>query len=1655
MGCICSKQSLEIDGRFFKITKALGEGGFSTVHVVQEVGGSRRRYALKKMICHSDVELARAKREIQAHQSLGSHPNVLSIEAHQIGEAKGDRAMVYRTGELYDATEVLLVLPLYEKGTLLQELQSLRVRSQHISEDRVLRLFLGICRGVEAFHTQSPTPLAHRDLKPGNILMAEDDTPVLMDFGSCAPARVVIADLAAARSLIDDAAELCTMPYRPPEFFNVAPGASLDERTDIWSLGCLLFALCFFRSPYDDIYERGDSIALAVQSGNIRIPQDSPYSPAVHNLIKMLLQVEMTDRPYIGDVIRAVMAVGGARFCRRKQDAPCCSLGRRLARRLATVAGRCLQSDRGSGWSSSKPQIALGGLPPRAREGRLRALLVTYYRDRSSASPQVDVGRVRLSPAVSVLASAMAAHDSDPGWKFLRQSQNIQLKEQAGRKFDNKTHVWIPDAEEGFVIAETKSVSGNVITLQTAKGEAKISKDEAQEINPAKFEKTEDMSNLTFLNEASVLHNLRQRYYAMMIYTYSGLFCVVINPYKRLPIYSESVANMYIGRRRNEMPPHLFAVSDEAYRHMMDDHENQSMLITGESGAGKTENTKKVISYFANIGSSQQGSKKAVKKGATLEEQIVQTNPVLEAFGNAKTVRNNNSSRFGKFIRIHFNDKGKLAGGDIAHYLLEKSRVIKQAAGERSFHIFYQIMSNKIKGLREGLLLEDDLKKYHFVSQAELTVPGMDDQEEMQITDEAFDIMGFDQTEKTNLYKLCGAIMHMGEMKFKQRPREEQAESDGTGDAENACKLFSVDAEKFVQALLRPRVKVGTEWVNKGQNLDQVNWAVGALAKAIYARMFKWLIERCNKTLDAQDLERQHYIGVLDIAGFEIFDLNSFEQLWINFVNERLQQFFNHHMFVLEQEEYQREGIIWDFIDFGLDLQACIELIEKPLGIISMLDEECIVPKATDMTLVTKLSDQHLGKHPNFQKARPPKGKQAEAHFAVVHYAGTVRYNVKAWLEKNKDPLNDSAVAVLKTTDKNALLQAIWEDYKTQLDVEEDTARGKKQVEGKKKGKAASFMTVSMMYRESLNSLMTMLHTTHPHFIRCIIPNEKKASGVIDAPLVLNQLTCNGVLEGIRICRKGFPNRLQYPDFRHRYAILAATEATDADPKRAGDRMMKKLEEKKSVTAEEYRIGHTKIFFKAGLLARLEDLRDEALSIVITKFQCACRGYLALCDYKRRLDQVAAAVTVQSNVRSWCTLRTWPWFRLFARVKPMLAGMRSNEEVEKLEKQLKELEALHKAEADSRQRFEQELLKLKHENQGLNGELSKESEARKLAAKQAADLEQKVADLEGKNEGLDRAKRQLEGQNEALAKNVSSLEANLKSTEADKFAREREIAAMHEEMGHQDRTIAKLTQDRKVQEEANRQLGDNLDAELIRSERLEATKVKLETELEMVNQHLYDERRAREELAKGRKKLESEVKSLTDQLEMARSQKHELEGALKKREGEILSWRSRADDDANLISKLQINIRELIARIEQLEEEVENEHRGRQRAERMRLDLQNELDLVNQRMEEASGQLSTQIHLNSTRKMELARLHTELESRNLNHETHIADLCSMQWVTLKNLRDLSVQAQSLENEAARVLTFRDSLPKRGPDNRYTVSTLRSRAGISESDEDVL
>ncbi|KAL7829724.1 hypothetical protein AOLI_G00306090 [Acnodon oligacanthus] len=1169
--------------------------------------------------------------------------------------------------------------------------------------------------------------------------------------------------------------------------------------------------------------------------------------------------------------------------------------------------------------------------------------------------------------------------DVDP-MPFLAPSEKERL-EAMNKSYDIKKSCWVRDEKEGFITGEIQSEDGDKVTVKTIKNiTVTVKKDDMQQMNPPKFYQSSDMANLTFLNEASVLENLRSRYVHMRIYTYSGLFCVTVNPYKWLPIYGAKVAQMYKGKKRSEVPPHLFSISDNAYHDMMMEQENQSMLITGESGAGKTENTKKVIQYFANVGAT--GGKQASDSKGSLEDQIIQANPVLEAFGNAKTTRNNNSSRFGKFIRIHFGPTAKLAGADIESYLLEKSRVISQQPAERSYHIFYQLLSGKKPELLEALLLVPDPKQYVWICQGVTVVDNMDDREELMLTDMAFDVLGFTAEEKMSIYKLTGGIMHFGNMKFKQKAREEQADVDTTEVADKVAHLMGINSGDLQKGITRPRVKVGNEFVTKGQNQDQCVYSIGALAKAIYDRMFKWMVNRINKTLDTK-LQRQFFIGVLDIAGFEIFEFNSFEQLCINFTNEKLQQFFNHHMFVLEQEEYKKEGIDWVFIDFGLDLQACIDLLEKPMGIFSILEEQCVFPKATDTTFKTALYDNHLGKSANFHK---PKGgkKGPEVHFELIHYAGTVGYNIAGWLEKNKDPLNETVVALYQKSSMSLLAQ---------LFKEEEAAAGTK-----KQKKGSSFQTVSAFYREQLNKLMSTLRSTAPHFVRCIIPNEFKQSGVCDANLILHQLACNGVLEGIRICRKGFPNRLQYPEFKQRYYILNPNIIPKGfvDNKKASELILGSI----GLDHMEYRIGHTKVFFRAGVLAKLEDMRDERLAKIMTMLQARLRGTLMRIEFKKMLERRIALIAIQRNVRKFLQLRFWGWWKLYTKVKPLLHVARQEDELKAKEEELRV--ALEKtAEMTEKiKELDEKLVTLSKEKSDLALALAAEQDSIADAEercnqlmKQKMNMEEQIQDMkerleeeEGAAMALSAQKRKLEGELMDLKRDLEGLESTLAKSEKEKQGLDTKVRSLTAELGQRDDTIAKFQKEKKALEELQQSTLDDLQAEEDKVNHLTKTNSKLTTQVHELEDNWEQEKKIRGEVEKARRKAEADLKMTIDNLNEMERAKINLEEVVRKRDMEINHLNAKLEDEQSLSSTLHRKLKEHQARIEELEEELEAERAIRAKVEKQRAELSRDLEDLSDRLEEAGGATVAQIEQNKKREADLLKLRRELEEAALQSE---------------------------------------------------------------------
>ena len=775
-------------------------------------------------------------------------------------------------------------------------------------------------------------------------------------------------------------------------------------------------------------------------------------------------------------------------------------------------------------------------------------------------------------------------------------------------------------------------------------------------------------------------------------------------------------------------------------------------MCSGESGAGKTENTKKVIQYLAAVATSDTpGAKSGGRQFSNLSQQILRANPILEAFGNAQTVRNNNSSRFGKFIRIEFTRSGQIAGAFIDWYLLEKSRVVKQNASERNYHVFYQLLKGADRRTKEDFLLSNlGVEDLVYTKDGNDVITGVSDIEEWNSLLEAFHIMGFSEKEQRSVLRTVAAVLLLGNVTVtKESIRADQATltKDAYMYAEKVCRLLQIEIEPFIQGLLHPKVKAGKEWVEKVQTPEQVRSSLDALSKGIYERAFGDLVSRINRQLDrtGTGLDDSHFIGVLDIAGFEIFEENSFEQLCINYTNEKLQQFFNHHMFVLEQEEYAREQIEWKFIDFGKDLQPTIDLIElpNPIGIFSCLDEDSVMPKATDKSFTEKMHSLWERKTIKYRPSRLSQG------FILTHYAAEVEYSTSGWLEKNKDPLNDNITRLLaSSSDKHTA--SLFADC---ADLEEGAGVTRNRV---KKG---LFRTVAQRHKEQLSSLMNQLHSTHPHFVRCIIPNHKKRPKQFSAPLVLDQLRCNGVLEGIRIARTGFPNRLPFSEFRQRYEVLCRNMPRGhLEGQAAAQIMLEKLDLDRAL----YRVGLTKVFFRAGVLAELEEQRDTLIRDIMSRFQSVARGFTQRRIAHKRLYRAEAARIIQHNFAVYVNLCNNPWWRLFVRMRPLLGATRTAGEVKKRDDVIQKLEAKMQQENDSRLRLEEDRRRTEAEIQRVQQTLESERSLALDKEEIFKRLQQREAELTEKLAGTIEDQEHLEDQLDDLvdAKRKAEEQAN-------------------------------------------------------------------------------------------------------------------------------------------------------------------------------------------------------------------------------------------------------------------------------------------------------
>lgn len=818
------------------------------------------------------------------------------------------------------------------------------------------------------------------------------------------------------------------------------------------------------------------------------------------------------------------------------------------------------------------------------------------------------------------------------------------------------TRAWFPNQAEGFIpgeLAERKATGDGKIALifnlsDESQHTVETTEDALQDtqnaalpplMNPPMFEAAEDLTNLSHLNEPAILQAIKLRYAQKEIYTYSGIVLIATNPFARVDsLYVPQMVQVYAGKQRASQAPHLFAIAEEAYTDMLRDSRNQTVVVSGESGAGKTVSAKYIMRYFATRGAPGQPSKGTKTRADAIsetEEQILATNPVMEAFGNAKTTRNDNSSRFGKYIEIMFDKNTDIIGARIRTYLLERSRLVFQPLKERNYHIFYQLVAGATPQEREELGLLS-VEEFDYLNQGnDPVIDGVDDAAEYVATKKSMTTINIAEATQKEIFRILAALLHIGNIKI-TATRTDSSLSATEPSLVQACNILGIDPTNFAKWTVKKQLITRGERITSNLTQQQATVVRDSVAKFIYSSLFDWLVETINHGLATEEvLQRLNtFIGVLDIYGFEHFAKNSFEQFCINYANEKLQQEFNQHVFKLEQEEYMREQIDWTFIDFS-DNQPCIDLIEGKLGILSLLDEESRLPMGSDEQFVTKLHHHFAADKQKFYK-KPRFGKSA---FTVCHYALDVTYESDGFIDKNRDTVPDEQMEVLKNSSNSFLVQVL--DVASAVREKDSAQTASKTVApggGRRVGVAVNRKpTLGGIFKSSLIELMQTINSTDAHYIRCIKPNEAKESWKFEGPMVLSQLRACGVLETVRISTAGYPTRWTYEEFALRYYMLChSSEWTTEIRKMAQNILVKALGATAHEKRDKYQLGLTKIFFRAGMLAFLENKRSARLK------QCAImiqKNLRAKYWRHRYLDARQSIIDVQSATRAFLARR--------------------------------------------------------------------------------------------------------------------------------------------------------------------------------------------------------------------------------------------------------------------------------------------------------------------------------------------------------------------------------------------------------------------------------
>ncbi|ESQ35040.1 hypothetical protein EUTSA_v10006551mg [Eutrema salsugineum] len=758
------------------------------------------------------------------------------------------------------------------------------------------------------------------------------------------------------------------------------------------------------------------------------------------------------------------------------------------------------------------------------------------------------------------------------------------------------SHVWVEDPHLAWIDGEVTRIDGEHIHVKTKKGKTVVTNVYFPKDTEAPPGGVNDMTKLSYLHEPGVLQNLETRYELNEIYTYTGNILIAVNPFQKLPhIYETDMMEQYKGIGLGELSPHVFAIGDAAYRAMINEGKNNSILVSGESGAGKTETTKMLMRYLAYLGG------RSGVEGRTVEQQVLESNPVLEAFGNAKTLRNNNSSRFGKFVEIQFDKNGRISGAAIRTYLLERSRVCQISDPERNYHCFYLLCAAPPEDIEKYQL--GNPRSFHYLNQSTCyKLDGVDDASEYLETRRAMDVVGISNEEQEAIFRVVAAILHLGNIDF---GKGEEIDSSVIKDENSrfhlnlAAELLMCNAQSLEDALIRRVMVTPEEIITRTLDPENAIASRDTLAKTIYSHLFDWIVNKINTSI-GQDPRSKSIIGVLDIYGFESFKCNSFEQFCINFTNEKLQQHFNQHVFKMEQEEYTKEEIDWSYIEF-IDNQDVLDLIEKkPGGIISLLDEACMFPKSTHETFSQKLF-QTFKSHNRFSKP-----KLSRTDFTISHYAGEVTYQSNHFIDKNKDYIVAEHQALFAASNCSfvaGLFHALHEDS----------------------SRSSKFSSIGSRFKQQLHSLMETLNGTEPHYIRCIKPNNILKPGIFENFNIIHQLRCGGVLEAIRISCAGYPTRLTFYDFLDRFGLLAP-EVLDGnyDDEVACQMIL----DKKGL--RDYQVGKTKIFLRAGQMAELDTRRAEVLGNAARVIQRQFRTCIARKKFRSIRN---AAIVLQSFIR--------------------------------------------------------------------------------------------------------------------------------------------------------------------------------------------------------------------------------------------------------------------------------------------------------------------------------------------------------------------------------------------------------------------------------------